>query len=123
MKQKEEYIPFEPTSFTSEEIVSTKKRKKLNSTSDQKKPSALSNYFLDNYSKKIDDNKIYGVLFQKVDVTGVALKETWSKGLDFFFLTEGESVTIVETNEINKWAKVKKDDKIGLFHLEDFFLK
>ena len=107
----------------SEEIVSTTKRKKLNSASDKKKPSALSNYFLDNYQKKIDNNKINGVLFQKVDVIGVVLKETWSKGLDFFFLTVGESVTIVETNEINKWAKVKKDDKIGLFHLEDFFLR
>lgn len=122
VKKKEEYIPFEPTREEIE-IVSIKKRIKKQSSSNQKKPSSLSNYFLDNYKKNIDDYKIHAIVFKRIDAIGVVLQDIWSAGLDFFFLTEGESVNIVEINEINKWAKVKKDDKIGLFHLEDFFLR
>lgn len=119
VKKKEEYIPFEANT---EEIMSPQKKKNKTSSSDQTKPSSLSNYFLDNCQQKIDNSKINDVIFQKVDLTGIVLKETWSKGLDFFFLTEGESVHIVEMNKMEKWVKVRKDDKIGLFHLEDLFL-
>jgi hypothetical protein len=115
-KKKEEYFAFEPT-FENER----KKDKKPIKDSIRIKESNDMNYFLNNYKKDTSNEKIY--VFHKVESTGVVLKETWSKGLDFFFLNEGETVQIIEQNDTKKWVKVKKEDKIGLFHMDDLFIR
>lgn len=94
-------------------------KKNLNSADD--KNIGAFNYFLND---KINENSdIYKQLYKKVDLNAVCIKETWAKGLDFFFIAEGEQIKIVEINEQEKWVKVEKDMKIGLFHLGDFFLQ
>jgi len=70
------------------------------------------NFFLtEKSSSKSEKNT--GEAFKKVNAYGICVKETWSKGLDFFFLTQGEKVKVLESN--GAYLKCEWNNKVGLF--------
>lgn len=99
-----------------------KKQKEKNKVIDRKEEkfdfSLGLNYFLTEKSPSGSSDTKNN--FTKVNTPGVCIKDTWSKGMDFFFLTQGEKVQVLESN--GEHLKCSWKGKMGLFLSTDIIL-
>ena len=120
IKQQDELV------FESNDDLYNKQKPKKPENRENQQGSGLAkgfNFFLTeknvNSSNTSITKKTSGV--KKINADGVCVRDTWSKGLEFFFVTAGEKVWILESDE--GFLKCQWKDKIGLFEVEDVLLE
>ena len=114
----QEELVFEPVEEIAKRIE--KNREKIDVTSKNLDLAKGFNFFLTEKSPVHSEIVEKSPRFIKVNTGGVCVKETWSKGLDFFFLNKGEKVNVLEATE--KYLKCEWKGKIGLFEDSDVFV-
>lgn len=111
----QEEIVFEPL----DELTKKREKKKPAINEEKFDFSKGFNFFLTEKSPGGDEKKER--VHKKMNKMGVCTKDTWSKGFEFFFLTKGEEVTVLEM--IDMHFKCEWKGKIGLFLENDIVLK
>lgn len=50
---------------------------------------------------------------------GTCLRDTWSKGLSFFFVSKGEYIKVLRITKNGKYAHCELNGSVGILHVND----